>query len=113
VSYGAMNFHRAFCAACLGGHRNVIDFMVSLGLDDWNAGLAMACRSGNIDLIEDMLDLGANDFTYGLEFALETEPLNKSRSPVIIAHPIFVEIFQTLKLLPALLVQDAAVTYSP
>ena len=45
--------------ACLGGHRDLAEFMIQKGATDWNYGLYNACSGGHRDLAELMIEKGA------------------------------------------------------
>ena len=55
--------------ACLGGHIELVNLMISRGADDWNNGLSGACRGGHIELVNLMISRGADDWNYGLSGA--------------------------------------------
>ncbi len=56
-------------AACLSGHINMVEFLLSKGANDLNRGLYNACIDGNIKIINLLLSKGANDFNRGLDGA--------------------------------------------
>lgn len=65
------NLHLNECLAgtCEGGHKELVDFIISQGANDWNRGLAAACRGGYKELVELMILKGATDLNWGLQEA--------------------------------------------
>lgn len=53
-------------AACLRGHRHIVELMIKLGATNVNLGLYDACVFGSDELVEDLIRLGANCFDEGL-----------------------------------------------
>ena len=64
VSNGIDNFNPALYGACRGGHLNIAKTMISMGADAWNYGLYGACKGGYYDLIGLMMDNGATNCSY-------------------------------------------------
>jgi len=50
-----LNWDRGLRAACQGGHRDLVDFMIENGADYWSEGLKGACRGGLRDLVDLMM----------------------------------------------------------
>jgi hypothetical protein len=46
--------------ACRGGHREIVNLVLSKGENDYNKGLYGACRGGHHELVQLMLSKGAN-----------------------------------------------------
>jgi ankyrin repeat protein len=63
------DYYYGLQAACLYGHKAIIDFLISKGADDWNAGLHSACMGGHKDIIEFLINKGANNLNRGLSAA--------------------------------------------
>ena len=55
--------------ACYGGHRGIAEWMIEKGARDWDWGLKYACRGGHRDLAELMIENGATNWDWGLEGA--------------------------------------------
>src|SRR3989304_4421087 len=66
-----LNWFLGFYYACIGGHHDLVDFMINNYLLDvyWNLGLYGACRGGHIDLAKLMIDSGADDWGSGFQSA--------------------------------------------
>lgn len=63
--------------ACNGGHRDIIEYMIQKGANDFNCGLLYGtCSGGHLDIAEYMIELGASEFDYGLEGACESGHLD-------------------------------------
>lgn len=58
-------------AACFSGNMNLIEFVISSGAKNWNAGLIGGCKSGNKEVIEYMIKKGANNWNEALFKACE------------------------------------------
>ena len=54
-----LDWNLGLMAACRGGHRDLVDFMIEKGADDWNSGLFYACLRGYRDLVNLMISKGA------------------------------------------------------
>src|SRR3990172_7440448 len=54
IEYGANDWNLGLQGSCLCGHRYLVDFMIEKGADHWNMGLYYACRGGNRDLVDFM-----------------------------------------------------------
>jgi ankyrin repeat protein len=57
--------------ACHGGHKNLVDFLISKGANDWGRGLYGACQGGHRELVELMISKGASSWDWGLGGACE------------------------------------------
>jgi len=44
------------------GHRDLIDFCILKGADDWNGGMHGAAERGHRDLVEFFISKGADDW---------------------------------------------------
>ena len=72
----AHNKYACLAHACLGGHhegqnRDIVNFIIEQGADDWNEGLRYACEEGHLDLAMLMIERGADNWTDGLHNACE------------------------------------------
>ncbi len=47
--------------ACLGGHMEIIKFMIGKGADNPNGGLYNACFGGHMEIVKLMIEKGADD----------------------------------------------------
>ncbi len=47
--------------ACLGGHMEIVNFMIEKGADNWNGGLYEACLGGHMEIVKLMIEKGADD----------------------------------------------------
>jgi hypothetical protein len=54
-----------YCA-CMGGHKELVELMISKGASDWNFGLHGACEGGRKELAELMISKGAKCWDDGL-----------------------------------------------
>ena len=63
------NWNNAFYGACLGGHIDIVKFMIKKGTNHWSCGLSYACIGGNIDIVKLMIEKGADDWDSGLRDA--------------------------------------------
>jgi hypothetical protein len=61
--------------AANGGHKDLIDYFISKGADDWNAGLRGAAGGNHKDLVEFFISKGADDFDDTAEIFANTEEM--------------------------------------
>ncbi len=47
-------------------HKDIVEYLISKGADDFDFGLANACYGGQIEIVEFMISKGANNFDNGL-----------------------------------------------
>ncbi len=66
IDKGADNFQGGMNHACLEGHKEIVEFMISKGANDWNTGLDFASCGGHIDMVKFMISKGATTFNEGL-----------------------------------------------
>ena len=52
---------RAMTYAARGGHRDIVELMITKGANDWNWALSWAASYGHIDIVKLMVEKGAND----------------------------------------------------
>jgi hypothetical protein len=62
---------RGLIGACLGGHKDLAELMITKGAKNLDNGLRYACERGHEDLAELMIAKGADKFDWGLEGACE------------------------------------------
>lgn len=67
-TYNLLDDH-LLCAACRGGHLDLINYVISYGNRNWNHGLEGACFGGHVDIALLMIKYGASDFNSGLKVA--------------------------------------------
>jgi len=70
VSRGATNINDGLNSACSGGHKELVELMLSHGATDFWV-LYIACRHGHKEIVELMISRGATDFNPGLYAACE------------------------------------------
>ena len=61
-----LDWNSGLNASCLGGHRDLAEFMIEKGATYWNWGLQGACKGGHRDLAEWMIEKGATYWKWGL-----------------------------------------------
>lgn len=64
-----VNYDNCLYWACRGGHRELVDFFIIRGADDWDIGLRGACYGGYREIVELMITRGAVDWESGLRHA--------------------------------------------
>ena len=69
IDLGADEWNRGLESACEGGHHEIVQWMMDLGATHWNLGLCGACCGGHRDLAQWMIDMGARNWDHGLKFA--------------------------------------------
>ncbi len=57
--------------AAIGGHKNLVEFFIKKGANDWNWGMRGAAEGGHKDLVEFFIDKGANNWNIGMYGAAE------------------------------------------
>ena len=50
--------------AAKGGHRELVDFFISKGANDWNWAMAYATKGGHQELVDLFISKGANDWDW-------------------------------------------------
>lgn len=70
ISRGATYWDWGLASACRGGHPELVRFMISKGARDWNRGLQAACRGGHKYLVIFMITKGASCWPWALRAAL-------------------------------------------
>lgn len=71
ISKGANNWEIGGLNAALGGKKDLVNFFISKGFNEWNAGMAFAAEGGYKDIIDLFISKGAYDWISGLEYAKE------------------------------------------
>jgi hypothetical protein len=51
--------------AAYGGYKELVDFLISKGANDWNLGMASAAHGGHKDLVDFFIKKGAGDLNWG------------------------------------------------
>jgi hypothetical protein len=69
TEFDVKDFNAGLYKACVGGHKNLVDLMISNGANDWNIGLYGACIGGHVILAELMISNGAYNWNWGLKGA--------------------------------------------
>src|SRR3989304_4980498 len=64
ISLGAdyCGWHEGLWGACEGGYRDIVSLMIEHGANNWNGGLVSACEGGHRDIVDFMIENGANDW---------------------------------------------------
>lgn len=62
-------FRNGFISACMGGYTEIVELMITNGVNDWNAGLRYACRGGHFEIVEFLISKGADDWYDGFDSA--------------------------------------------
>ena len=52
------DYNRSLYAACLGGHKEIVDLIIGKGATNWNVGLRAACRGNHMEIIDLMISRG-------------------------------------------------------
>lgn len=55
-------WNNGLAGACLGGNREIVDFMIAMGANNLHDGLFKACLGGNRDIIDLMITMGVNNW---------------------------------------------------
>jgi hypothetical protein len=61
---------------CYYGNLDIINLIISKGVNYWNCGLAGSCRGGHIDMVNLMITKGASNMNWGFESACMGGHLN-------------------------------------
>ena len=67
ISKGANNWNNGLYGACIGGHKEIVELMISkgariIGILDYIEHV----KRGHIEIVELMISKGANNWNYGL-----------------------------------------------
>jgi len=63
-------------AAAESGHRDLVDFFIAKGADDWNEGMRKAVIGGHRDLVDFFITKGANSWDHGLNDAIQANNID-------------------------------------
>ena len=55
--------------AALGGHKDLVEFFITKGANNWDRGMTQAALGGHKDLVEFFICKGANNWEGGMEDA--------------------------------------------
>jgi len=66
---GADNWDFGMKGAARGGHRDLVDFFISKGADNWNRGMFGAAKGGHRDLVDFFISKGARDWNWAMQGA--------------------------------------------
>jgi hypothetical protein len=69
IDKGANDWNWALSGASLGGHKDLVEFFINKGANDWNMALYAASIGGHKDLVQLFIDKGANDWKWALCYA--------------------------------------------
>ena len=58
LSHGNIWIDLGLEGACKGGHRDLVDLMISKGANDWGFALQAACEGGHRDLVDLIIEKG-------------------------------------------------------
>jgi ankyrin repeat protein len=62
VSLGVNDFNKIMCLAAEKGHRDFVEYLVSKGANDFGRGLYYAARGGHLEIVKYFISLGAYNF---------------------------------------------------
>ena len=65
VRYG-LDINKGMHGAAKGGHKDLVDFFIEKGANDWNSGMRGAANGGHKDLVDFFIKKGANDWNSGM-----------------------------------------------
>ncbi len=57
--------------ACLGGHMEIVKYMIEKGANNWNVGLYDACEGGHMEIVNFIIKKGADGWNWGLRGACQ------------------------------------------
>jgi len=63
------DYDTAMKLAAQGGHRNLVDFFISKGADNWNSGMFGAAQGSHHDLVDFFISKGSKNWNRGMEGA--------------------------------------------
>ena len=69
ISKGANDWNYGMFYAAQGGHKDLAEFFISKGANNWNRGMIHAAYTGHKDLVDFFISKGANRLDYGMEAA--------------------------------------------
>ena len=53
------------------GHRDLVEYFICKGVDDWNGGMFYVVEGGHQDLIDFFISKGANNWNWAMQGATE------------------------------------------
>lgn len=65
--------------AARGGHKELIDYFIGLGANNYNHGMAQAAAGGQLNIIDYMISKGANKFDEALDYAIRFDRLTSTK----------------------------------
>ena len=71
ISKGANDWNHGMWYAALGGHKDLVDFFISKGADNLDYGMKYAALGGHKDLVDFFISKGANGWYWGMIYAAE------------------------------------------
>lgn len=74
--YGVTKWDIGLNCACMGGNKDVIEFMINKGVTNWDSGLYGACRSDDTEIVDMMIHKGAKMLLNGFKIACFYGQLN-------------------------------------
>jgi hypothetical protein len=66
IRRGANDYIYALFCACYGGYMDIIQYLIKRGANSYNDGLEGACIGGHMDIAKYMIELGAKNYDCGL-----------------------------------------------
>ena len=63
------NLNDAMAMGAKGGHKELVEFFIEKGADEWNEGMEYAARGGHKDLVDFFISKGATDWNWGMNNA--------------------------------------------
>ena len=64
ISNGVNYWNDGLQGACMGGHMDIIQLMINQGANNWDEGFYYACERGYTDIIQLMINKGATECTW-------------------------------------------------
>ena len=62
-------YDQAMKYAAKGGYKDLVEFFIQKGADNWNYGMIGAAEGGSLDLVKFFIDKGANNWNMGMFYA--------------------------------------------
>ena len=69
ISKGANDWNNGLYYSCRGGHMDMVQLMIEKGADEWNVGFDGACEGGHMNIVQFMIEKGADEWNWGLRYA--------------------------------------------
>src|SRR3989344_4264525 len=64
--------NKGMCDAAKGGHKELVEFFIQKGANDWNWGMRCAAEGGHKELVDLFVKNGANEWNDGLSWSNST-----------------------------------------